>query len=71
VLIALLVALSALPARALTPDPQPPGSAPVPARPSLNPFPAEQNWSFLSESSKRTDLFDPVKYIPFNDNPQL
>jgi Alginate export len=37
----------------------------------LNPFPAEQNWSFLADSPKRTDFFDPVKYIPFDDNPQL
>ena len=70
-LIPLLIALSALPARAQTPDPQPPGPAPDPARPPLNPFPAEQNWSFLADPSKRTDFFDPVKYIPFGDNPQL
>jgi Alginate export len=54
-----------------TPDPQPSGPAPDPLRPPLNPFPAEQNWSFLADSSKRTDFFDPVKYIPFGDNPQL
>jgi hypothetical protein len=71
VLIAFLVALSALPAMAQTPDPQPPGPAPDPSRPPLNPFPAEQNWSFLAATSKRTDFFDPVKYIPFGDNPQL
>jgi hypothetical protein len=67
-LIALLIALPALPARAQTPDPQPPGPAPDPARPPLNPFPAEQNWSFLEDASKRTDFFDPVKYIPLGDN---
>src|SRR5580704_7010740 len=67
-LIALLIAL---PARAQTPDPQPPGPAPDPARPPLNPFPAEQNWSFLEDASKRTDFFDPVKYIPFGGNPQM
>jgi hypothetical protein len=70
-LIALLIALSASPARAQTPDPQPPGPPPDPARPPLNPFPAEQNWSFLADSSKRTDFFDPAKYIPFDDNPQM
>ena len=37
----------------------------------MNPFPAEQNWSFLADPSKRTDFFDPVKYIRFNNNPQL
>jgi len=71
VLIALLLALSTLPARSQTPDPQPPGPTPDPARPPLNPFPAEQNWSFLEDSSKRTDFFDPAKYIRFGDNPQM
>ncbi len=56
--------------RAQTPDPQPPGPAPDSARPALNPFPAEQNWSFLADSSKRTDFFDPAKYIPFGGEPQ-
>jgi hypothetical protein len=37
----------------------------------LNPFPAEQNWSFLADPSQRTDFFDPAKYIPFGDNPQM
>jgi hypothetical protein len=70
-LIGLVIALSASPARAQTPDPQPPGPPPDPARPPLNPFPAEQNWSFLSDPSKRIDFFDPAKYIPFGDNPQM
>jgi hypothetical protein len=70
-LVPLLIALSALPEWAQTPDPQPPGPAPDPLRPPLNPFPAEQNWSFLADSSKRTDLFDPLKYISFSDNPQF
>jgi hypothetical protein len=26
---------------------------------------AEEDWSFLADSSKRTDWWDPVKYIPF------
>jgi Alginate export len=71
VFIAVAIGLSLLPARAQTPDPQPPGPPPDPARPPLNPFPAEQNWSFLADSAKRTDFFDPVKYISFGDNPQL
>jgi hypothetical protein len=69
--IGFLIALAAQPARAQTPDPQPPDPAPDPARPPLNPFPAEQNWSFLADSAKRKDFFDPVKYIPFGENPQL
>jgi hypothetical protein len=69
--IALVIALSALPACAQTPDPQPPGPPPDPARPPLNPFPAEQNWSFLADPSKRTDFFDRIKYISLGDNPQM
>jgi hypothetical protein len=68
---ALVIALTPLAARAQTPDPQPLGPAPDPERPALNPFPAEQNWSFLSDSSKRTDFFDPAKYILFAENPYL
>jgi Alginate export len=70
-LIVLVIALSPLAARAQTPDPHRLGPAPDPARPPLNPFPAEQNWSFLADSAKRTDFFDPAKYIPLADNPQL
>jgi len=70
-LIALVIALLPLAASAQTPNPQPPGPAPDPARPPLNPFPAEKNWSFLADPSKRTDFFDPVKYIPSGENPQL
>jgi hypothetical protein len=69
-LIALFIALSQMPARAQTPDPRPPGPAPDPARPPLNPFPAEQNWSFLADPAKRTDFFDPAKYIPLGEDPQ-
>jgi hypothetical protein len=67
VLLTLLIALSA---NAQTPDPQPPGPPPDPARPHLNPFPGEQNWSFLADPSKRADFFDPVKYVAFDNNPQ-
>ena len=69
-LIALVIALSPLPAGAQTPDPQSPGLAPDPERPPLNPFPAEQNWSFLADPTKRTDFFDPVKYISLRGKPQ-
>lgn len=68
--IALLFALSSLPTSGQTPNPLPPGPAPDPARPPLNPFTAEQNWSFLADSSNRTDFFDPVKYIPLGEDPQ-
>ncbi len=68
---ALFIALSPLATKAQTPDPQPPGPAPDPERPALNPFPAEQNWSFLADPSKRTDFFDPAKYIPLGGNPYL
>src|ERR1700691_739979 len=70
-LIALIITLSPLPASAQTPDPRPPGPAPDPARPPLNPFPAEQDWSFLADSAKRMDFFDPSKYIALGNNPQL
>ena len=71
VLTAVVFALSLSPARAQTPDPQPPGPAPDPARPGLSPVPAEQDWSFLADSSKRADFFDPGKYISLGENPQL
>jgi hypothetical protein len=70
-LIGSLLALLALPAAAQTPDPQPPGPPPDPERPHLNPFPAEQNWSFLADASKRAEFFDRVKYIRFDDNSQI
>jgi len=70
VAIALVVAFSPLLARAQTPDPQPPGIVFQPARPPLNPLPAEQNWSFLADPSQRTDFFDPVKYVRLGNNPQ-
>ena len=69
-LVALVIALSPVSARAQTPDPQPPAPTADPARPPLNPFPAEQNWDFLADPVKRADFFDPVKYIPFGENPQ-
>lgn len=55
---------------AQTPDPRPPGVTPDSVRPPLNPFPAEQNWSFLANPLERKDLFDPVKYLPLGGSPQ-
>jgi hypothetical protein len=69
--IAFAIALSSLPVIAQTPDPHPPGPPPDRARPPLNPFPAEQNWSFLADPAKRTDFFDPAKYIRFDSDPSL
>jgi hypothetical protein len=71
VLLALAIALWPMAAGAQTPDPQPPGPAPDAERPPLDPFPAEQNWSFLADPGKRTDFFDAVKYIPLGDSPQV
>jgi hypothetical protein len=68
--IAMVILLSFVHLFAQTPDPQPPGPAGDPARPPLNPFPAEQNWSFLSRPVPHPDLFDPAKYIPLDGDPQ-
>jgi hypothetical protein len=68
-LIALAGMASAPRGSAQTPDPRAPGPVDS-ARPALNPFPAEQDWSFLARASERTDIFDPVKYLPFGRSPQ-
>src|ERR1700683_2721354 len=70
-LMAIVIALSPLAARAQTPDPQPTGPALDPERPALNPFPAEHDWGFLSDTLQRTDFFDPAKYILLSENPYL
>jgi hypothetical protein len=62
-LAALAVLLGAGHVVAQTPDPKPPGYVSDPARPALNPFPAEQDWSFLAHPAQYPDLFDPMKYI--------
>ena len=48
---------------AQTPEPAPPGPPPSIERPHLDPFPAEQDWSFLAGQQKRSDAFDRLKYI--------
>jgi hypothetical protein len=53
----------AVASHAQTPDPRPPGPPPDPARPALTPLPQLDDWSFLKDASKRTDMFDPIKYI--------
>src|SRR5882757_1196692 len=53
---------------AQTPQPLPPGPPQDPARPLLTPVDqADENFSFLKNPSKRTDLWDPLKYVPLND----
>jgi hypothetical protein len=55
---------------AQTPDPQPTGYVSDPARPALNPFPAEQDWSVLASPARHPDFFDPAKYIRLGDEPE-
>ncbi len=64
------ILLSIAPIAAQTPDPQPPGAVSDPARPALNPFPAEQDWSFLARPAQHPDFFDPAKYIRLSGDPQ-
>jgi hypothetical protein len=45
----------------------PPGPPANPARRPLNPFPQLGNWSFLRNPNRRTDFFDPLKYIPMGN----
>src|SRR5690348_179061 len=28
----------------------------------------DEDWSYLKDPARRSDLFDPVKYVPFNDS---
>lgn len=61
---ALFCSVSYCAASAQTPEPAPPGKLPSPDRPHLDPFPAEQDWSFLADSTHRTDPYDRLKYLP-------
>ena len=38
--------------------------APEPLRPAYAPERYDEDWSFLRDPSKRTDFFDPIKWIP-------
>ena len=69
-MVAMALVLKAGHAPAQTPDPQPPGRVSDPARPALNPFPAEQDWSFLFHTEQYPDFFDPAKYIRLGDDPK-
>jgi hypothetical protein len=55
---------------AQTPEPSPPGLAPATNRPHLDPFPAEQDWSFLADTTARTDPWDRLKYLPWGHDAQ-
>src|SRR3981081_2845732 len=41
--------------------------APTPQRPAYTLERYDEDWSFLRDASKRTDLFDPIKWIPLGD----
>src|ERR1700681_697121 len=38
--------------------------APTPQRPAYTLDRYDENWTFLRDPSKRTDFFDPIKWIP-------
>ena len=40
--------------------------ASLPARPAYAPERYDEDWSFLRDPSKRTDFFDPIKWIPLD-----
>jgi len=62
-----VIVLFAAATRAQTPQPMPPGPPPDPARPPLTPVDqADENFTFLRDPAKRTDLWDPLKYVPLN-----
>jgi hypothetical protein len=62
----LILSASAL---AQTPQPMPPGPRPNPARPQLTPVDqADENSTFLRDRANRTDLWDPLKYVPLNES---
>ena len=66
----LFCALSCRAAIAQTPEPLPPGPPPAADRPHLDPFPAEQDWSFLADSMRRSDPYDRLKYLPWGNDTQ-
>jgi hypothetical protein len=66
-LLCLLIASLAI---AQTPEPSPPGPPPVANRPHLDPFPTEQDWSFLADPKARTDTLDRYKYVPWRVDAQ-
>src|SRR5258706_15972847 len=45
--------------------------APRPSRPAFASERYDENWSFLRDPSKRTDFFDPIKWIPLDKDGSL
>jgi hypothetical protein len=70
IILAMAILLSVGDVLAQTPDPQLPGYVSDPGRPALNPFPAEEDWSFLARPALHPDFFDPAKYIRLADDAQ-
>ncbi len=70
IVVALLILLmSSAASLAQTPQPPPPGPPENPLRPLLAPVgQADENWSFLRNPANRTDLWDPLKYIPLDSS---
>jgi hypothetical protein len=61
--------MSSAASRAQTPQPMPPGPPENPLRPALAPVgQADENFSFLRNPANRTDLWDPLKYIPLDSS---
>jgi Alginate export len=66
---ALIVLISPAIVMPQTPQPMPPGQLTNPERPLLAPVDqADENFSFLRDPSKRTDFWDPLKYIPLSQS---
>src|SRR6202050_3067480 len=54
---------------AQTPQPMPPGPPENPLRPELGPVDqSNENFSFRRNPANRTDLWDPLKYIPLDSS---
>jgi hypothetical protein len=62
-----LLVVGAVCSCAQTPDPRPAHAAVQTDRPPLTPLPAEQDWGFLRDASKRVDPLDKLKYVPIGD----
>jgi hypothetical protein len=65
-----LLGVGAVCSYAQTPDPRPEHAAVQEDRPPLTPLPAEQDWGFLRDASKRIDPLDKLKYFPIGDSAQ-
>jgi hypothetical protein len=70
VILPVLLVVGAVCSYAQTPDPRPEHGVVQEDRPPLTPLPAEQDWSFLRDASKRVDPLDKLKYVPIGDSAQ-